>query len=46
LEWLEFLFDLYRKYIVPLAAIEETETRKAKRKNKALGSFSTKGLDN
>jgi hypothetical protein len=31
LERLEFLFDLYRKYTVPLAVIEEKETRKAKR---------------
>lgn len=34
LERLEFLFDLYRKYTEPLAVIEETETRKAKRKSK------------
>jgi hypothetical protein len=34
LEWLEFLFDLYRKYTEPLAVVEETETRKAKRKTK------------
>jgi hypothetical protein len=32
LERLEFLFDLYRKYTEPLAVIEETETRKSKRK--------------
>ncbi len=35
LERLEFLFDLYRKYTEPLTVIEETETRKAKRKKKA-----------
>jgi len=34
LERLEFLFDLYRKYTEPLAVIEETETRKAKRRKK------------
>ena len=34
LERLEFLFDLYRQYTEPLAVIEETEMRKAKRRNK------------
>ena len=34
LERLEFLFDLYRKYTEPLAVIEETETRKLKRKSR------------
>ena len=34
LERLEFLFDLYRKYTEPLAVVEETETRKAKRKSR------------
>jgi hypothetical protein len=32
LERLEFLFDLYLKYTEPLRVLEETETRKAKRK--------------
>jgi len=36
LERLEFLFDLYRKYTEPLAIIEETQTRKAKRKSKGF----------
>ncbi|MDQ3747410.1 MAG: N-6 DNA methylase [Acidobacteriota bacterium] len=34
LERLEFLFDLYRKYTEPLAIIEETAKRKAKRQRK------------
>ena len=36
LERLEFLFDLYRKYTEPLAIIEETETRKAKRHKRKM----------